>query len=76
MKYKMHLNHILTLSILKFFFYYTPPHFYPVNQQHSSCKQNENNVDLDQLASLEASWSRSAVFKKQKRGNPGPAGQG
>ena len=44
-------------------------HFYPVNQQHSSCKHGfliwvENSVDPDQLASSEVSWSGSAVFSK------------
>ena len=40
--------------------YYTPPQFYPVNQQHSGCKhifsiRVENSVDPDQIASTEAS---------------------
>ena len=55
------------------------PTCYPVNPQHSPFKhvfsiRLENSVDPDQLASEEASWSRSTMC--QKRINPGPAGQG
>ena len=43
--------------------------FYSVSLQHSSCKRvysfrGENSEDPDQMASLEASWSGSCVFKK------------
>ena len=58
-KYKTY--HILTLVMLNDLMYYTPPHFYPVNPQHSSCKhvhvfsmRVENSVDPDQMASSEA----------------------
>ena len=48
------------------------PNFYPVNLQHSSWKhvfsiRVENKVDLDQMASSEASWSGSTVFSKRDK---------
>ena len=51
---------MLTLVMLNIFMYYTPPQFYPVNLQNSSCKhvfsiRVENRVDPDQMASSEAS---------------------
>ena len=50
--------------------YYTPPHYYPVNcssYKHVFTSRMENNVDSDQLASLEASWSGSTVFSKMDK---------
>ena len=63
----------LTFVMLNSFMYmcYTSPQFDPVYLLHFSYKhvfnsRVENIVDLDQLASLEASWSRYVTFQKKK----------
>ena len=65
-------NKVLTLVMLNILHTTLLPEFYPVNLQHSSCKnvfsiRIENNVDPDQMASSEAIWSGSTVFPSRDK---------
>ena len=75
-------NKHLSLVMLNIFMYmyYTPPNLYPMDLQYSRSMHVfsiiiEKCVDIDQMASLEASWTGSTVFftkqwtwVQQKRG--------